>query len=108
MRSVSLLSSLIGVLLRCALAKTMAKRCAFVEHEAFAAPAAFGFRDLFEIIQDTALEMIDLGETLREQIARGLFAANAAGAEHGDFPILRRIEMTRGKLLELPKTRNLG
>src|SRR3981189_2957963 len=82
----------------------MAERDAFVEHEAFAAPAALRLGDALQIAQDAALEVIDLVEPLRQQIGAGLLAADAAGAEHRDLAVLRRIELLRGKFLELAKT----
>src|SRR5579863_6119601 len=100
MRSASVFRSVIALILSIPLAQAMAKRDALVEDEAFAAPAAVVFPDMLEIIQDAALEVIDLGKALREQIARGFFAANAAGAEHRDFPVLLRIETAGCKLLE--------
>src|ERR1700760_877455 len=98
MRSLSALRSLTAFRLRLgfrfclALAQAVAERDALVEDETLAAPAAFTLRDMFEIIQDAALEMIDLAETLREQVARCLFAADAAGAEHRDLSLFCRIE----------------
>src|ERR1700728_1305167 len=106
MRSVSALRSLIAVMLRTPFAQAVAQRDAFVEHEALAAPAAVGLCDLLEIVQDAALQVIDLGKALREQVARSLFAADAAGAEHRDFTIPRRIEMTCGEFLELAEARD--
>src|ERR1700722_23355 len=108
MRSVSVLRSFIAVMLRIPFAQTVAERDTLVEDEALAAPTAFGLRDLFEIIQDAALQMIDLGKALREQVARGLFAADAASAEHRNFTISRRIEVPCGEFLELPKARDGG
>src|SRR5215208_199337 len=103
MRSLSVFSSLIGIGFHCALSQAVAERNAVVKDKTLAAPPALQFRYAFQIAEDTALEVIDLGETARQQIAAGLFASNSAGAEHGDLPVLRRIEMTRGKILELPK-----
>src|SRR5262245_16419092 len=76
------------LLLGGAFLQTMAKRDALVEHEAFAAPSAFFGRDLLEIFQDAALEVINLGKTLREQVRARLLAADAAGAEHRDPAML--------------------
>src|ERR1700712_3212059 len=104
-RSPSVLSSLIS-LFRSALPQAVAERDAVVKHKTFAAPAAFGFRHAFEISQDAALEVIDLGKAARQQIGAGLFAADAAGAEHRDFAVPDRIEMAGGKILELPKARD--
>src|ERR1700738_4915267 len=104
----SLIASLLASLLQPPLPQSVAERDAIVEDKTFASPAALRFRHAFEIIEDTALEVIDLGETARQQIARGLFAANAAGAEHRDPPLLCRIEMAGGKILELRKTFDAG
>src|SRR5437879_1809260 len=90
------------------LPQSVAERDAVVEHEAFTPPAAFRFRHAFQIFQDSALEVVDLRKTAREQIGAGLFAANAAGAEHRNPAMSRRIEIARGKLLELPKALDAG
>src|SRR5436190_6607585 len=84
-------------------AQPVAERDAVVKHKTFAAPAALGFRHAFQVLQDSALEVVDLRKTARQQIGGGLFAADAAGAERRNFPMLRRIEMARGKFPELPK-----
>ena len=60
------------------LPQAMAEGHAFVEHKAFAAPAALLLRHAFEVAQDAALEVIDFGKPLRQQIGAGLFAADAA------------------------------
>src|ERR1700743_2545837 len=86
----------------------MAERDTLVEHETFAAPAALCLGHLFKIFKDAALEVVDVGKALREQIGTRLLAANAAGAEHRDSVMLRRIELLRDKILELPETRNAG
>src|SRR5206468_13015477 len=44
-------------------AQSMPECHALIEHEAFAAPAALRFRHLFQIFEDAALEMIDLGRS---------------------------------------------
>src|ERR1700733_9834985 len=85
------------------LLQSMAKRHAVIEHETFAAPAALRLRHAFEISENAALEMIDLLEAAREQIGAGLFAADAAGAEHRDLAMSGRIEMTCDKIPELSK-----
>src|SRR5437016_2735039 len=82
----------------------MAERDTFVEHEAFAAPAALRLGHAFQVTQDAALEVIDFVESQRQQIGAGLLAADAAGAEHRDLAMLRWIEPLRGELLELAKT----
>src|SRR6185312_2928272 len=108
MRSLSASTSLMGAIVRSSLPQAMAQRHAFVEHETFAAPAAFVFRHAFEIAQDAALEVVDLVESLRQQICAGLLAPDAAGAEHRDLPVLRRVELRRSEFLELPKTLETG
>src|SRR6202140_3601390 len=108
MRSLSAFMSLIGIPFGQALPQSMAERDAVVEHKTFAAPAALGFRHALEISEDAALEVIDLGKTARQQVGAGLLAADAAGAEHRDPLVFRRIEMARGKILELPKTPYVG
>src|SRR3954471_19754154 len=91
-------------LLQTKLLQTMAERDALVEHEAFAAPAALGLRHLFQIFENAALEVIDLGKAAREQMRARLLAANAAGAEHRDFAVFGGIELLSRKILELAKT----
>ena len=86
----------------------MTQRNPFVEYEAFATPAAIGFRHVFEIFQDTALEMIDLLESVREQVGAGLLATDTAGAEHCDLLVLLRIELARDEFLELTEALDLG
>src|SRR5258708_10517915 len=108
MRSLSVFSSFIAVMFRSALPQSVAERDAVVKAKTFAMPAALGFRHVFQIVQDSAFEMIDLGKTARQQIGAGLFAADAAGAEHRDPPMLCRIEMARRKFLKLAKTLEAG
>src|SRR5882757_6716154 len=102
MRSLSALASLMGAIIRLSLPQAVAERHALVEHKTFAAPAALFLRYAFQITENTALEVIDLGKPLRQQIGTGLFAADAAGAEHRDLLMLCGVEMLRGELLELP------
>ena len=71
----------------------MADRDALVEDEAFAGKAALLGGDGFEIFENAALEVEHLLEALAQQIGRGLFAAYAAGAEHGDLLVAGRIEV---------------
>src|ERR1700681_1438856 len=108
MRSLSVFTSVIAIMFHSALPQSVAERDAVVKHEAFAAPAALRFRHAFQIAQNSALEVIDLGKTAREQPGAGLFAADAPGAEHRDFTVLRGVEMARGKFLELPKALDAG
>src|SRR6202030_3765735 len=104
----SVFASFIGMMRHRALLQSMTQCDAFVEHKAFSAPAAFRFRHAFEISENPALEMIDLRKAAREQIGAGLFAANAAGAEHRDPPMPGRIEMTRDKIPELSEIIDAG
>src|SRR6185437_16760449 len=105
MRSPSVFASLI-VILPCPLAQAVTESDTFVKHETLAAPAALRLGDAFQIAQDAALEVIDLGKTARQQIGAGFFAADATGAEHCDARMFRGIEMARGKILELAKVRD--
>src|SRR5580704_1762881 len=108
MRSPSVLLSFIGIVFLCAFPQSVAKRDAVIEHETFAAPAAFRFRHAFQISENAALEVIDLGKTAREQVGAGLFAADAAGAEHRDLPMPGRVELALGEFPELPETSDAG
>jgi hypothetical protein len=65
----------------------------FVEDVAGALPLAGFGGDCFEVLQDAAFEVVDLGEALLEHVGRGLFAADAAGAEHGDFAVAGGVEV---------------
>src|SRR6188768_548852 len=93
---------------RSAFPQTVAERDAVVKYETFAAPAALRCRHAFKISEDAALEMIDLGKAAREQMRAGLFAADAAGAEHRDLAVLCRVEAVCGEFLELPKAPDAG
>src|SRR5436190_14363013 len=108
MRSESVFSSIIGVAFAGAFPQSVTERDALVKDKAFSAPPALHLRDTFQIAEDAALEVIHFGKTARQQVTAGLFASNSAGAEHCDFPVLRRIEMTRGKILELSKAFDPG
>src|ERR1044072_57374 len=108
MRSPSALVSLMGAIADLPFLQAVAERDAFVEHKALAAPSALFLRHAFEIAQDAALEVVDLGKAMRQQIGAGLFAANAAGAEHRDLLGLGGIEMPGGKILELSNAPDAG
>src|SRR3954451_25267492 len=69
------------------LLQTMAERDTLIEHEAFAAPATLSLRHLFQILENAALEMIDLGKAACEHMRARFLAADAAGAEHRDFAV---------------------
>jgi hypothetical protein len=76
---------------------------AIVEDKAVAFPFAFCFGDGFQIVQDAALEVVDLREAFGQHPGAGFFAANAAGTKHGHFAVLLGIEVAAdvvGKLGE--------
>src|SRR5215475_9541668 len=98
--SFSLMTRLLVRLLLRPFAQAMAERNALVEDKALAAPAAFRFRNVCQIFENTALEVIDLGKALRDEMRARLLAADAAGAEHRDPAMLARIKFVCGKLLE--------
>src|SRR5437764_9119825 len=100
MRSLKSPTSLMGAIVRLSLPQPVAQRHTFVEHKTLAAPAALLLRHAFEIPKDAALEVIDLTKSLRQQIGAGLLASDAAGAEHRDPLVLRRVEFLRGESLE--------
>src|SRR6478752_1050620 len=83
--------------------QTMAERDTLVEYEAFAAPATLSLRHLFQIFENAALEVIDLGKATCEQVRARLLAADAAGAEHRDFAVFGGIELLGRKIFELAK-----
>src|SRR3954454_12760527 len=85
MRSLKPLASVMGAFVLLPFLQAMAESDALIENKTFAAPAALMFRYTFEITQDAALEVVDFGKPLRQQIGAGLFAADAAGAEHRDL-----------------------
>jgi len=66
---------------------------AFVEDVAGALPLAGFGGDCFEVFEDAALEVVDLGKALLEHVGGGLFAADASGAEHGDFAVAGGVEV---------------
>src|SRR5689334_6065279 len=78
----------------------MAQGDALVEDEASAVPAALGLGNLLEIFQDTALEVEDLVEALRQHVGARLLASDAAGAEHGDALVPAGIELVLHEILE--------
>ena len=60
----------------------MVQRHALIEHEAF--PRQRLFRDLLQVFEDAAPQMVHRAEAILLQVAARLFAADASGAEHGD------------------------
>jgi hypothetical protein len=56
-----------------------------VEHEALAAPQALRLGDLFQIVEDAALQVEDVLDPFGLQEGGRLLAADAAGAVHGDL-----------------------
>lgn len=66
------------------LSEAVADRDPVVENEALTLPQAVRLGHGLKIFQYATLEMVDLVQTCRPDIGGGLFAAYAAGAEHGD------------------------
>ena len=60
------------------------QRHPLIKNKALPLPAALGFRHLLEVLEDAAAQVVHLPETLLLQVAAGFFAADPAGAEHGD------------------------
>ena len=65
--------------------ETMAHADPFIEDEAFAAPQAFLFRNMFEVVQYAAFKVVDFLYPFGTSERGRLFAADAAGAEHCDL-----------------------
>ena len=61
----------------------MVDRNPVIKYKALSVPQALLLRHLFEIFQNSTLEVIHLLETLLLQIRGGFLASNTAGAEHG-------------------------
>src|SRR3546814_15282512 len=57
---------------------------ALVEDEAASVPAALRLGDLFQIGEDAAFQVNDVGDALAFQVGVRFVAADAAGAEHRD------------------------
>src|SRR5688500_4903182 len=108
MRSLKSPASLMGAIVRLSLLQPVAQRHTFVEYKTFAAPTALLLRHACAIPQDAALALIDLTEPQRQQVGAGFLAPDTAGAEHRDPLVLRRVELLRGEVLELPKTLYAG
>ena len=58
---------------------------AVIKDEALALPFTLVLIDFFEVLEDAALEVIDLGEAELFDVGGGFFASYSAGAEHGYF-----------------------
>ena len=82
-------------------AQLMVDGDALIEHEALALPQRLFLGHLFQVLQDTALEVIDLIEALLLEIGRGLLAADAAGAEHRHLAVLCRVQLARDVVREI-------
>ncbi|OAG71728.1 hypothetical protein A0J51_03142 [Gluconobacter japonicus] len=65
--------------------QTMLHRDTLIEHEAFAFPEALFFRNGLQILQNTALKMINLIQPFGFHKRRGLLATDPPSAEHGNF-----------------------
>ena len=64
---------------------------AVVEDESFTLPSALFLRQLFEILQDSALEVIDFINPFTEQKVGRFFTTNATGAKHGNLFVVKPI-----------------
>ncbi len=74
-----------------------------IKHETLALPLALFHRDIFQVLQNAALEVVHLFKAFLEHEAGGFFTADASGAEHGHLLVLLRIELLThilGKLAE--------
>ena len=58
-------------------------RDTLIEDKALTLPARIFRLDIFQILQNTAVELLDVLKSSIQQKRRSLFAANASGAEHG-------------------------
>src|SRR5690606_4176413 len=67
--------------------KAMTDRHPLVEDKALALPQAVFLGHVLEILQDTALEVIDLIIAKRAHVGCRLFAADSAGTEHGNLAL---------------------
>ena len=86
----------------------MVHRNPLVEHIALAAPETLLLRNGLQVFQDAAAQVVDLLEALVLQIGRGLFAANAAGAEHGNGALLLTLELAGHVVGKLAKILRAG
>lgn len=91
-----------------ALFEAVAYGDALVEYEALAVPEGFFLGDGFEVFEDTALEVVDVFEALGEEVGGGLFAANAAGAVHGNFFVFFGVEVIFDVVGKFAEARCLG
>jgi len=66
---------------------------AAVEDVALAFPGAGCFGGLFEVFEDAALEVVDLGKAFPEEEGGDLLAADATGAKHGDLAVGGGVEV---------------
>src|SRR5690554_11699 len=73
--------------------QTMIDRNPVVKYKTFTFPQALLFWHFFQILQDAAFKVINLFKALLSKVSRGLFTTNAAGTEHGDFFMFRRVEV---------------
>ena len=76
-------------LIKTALDQAVTYGDAVVEDEAFTLPSALFLRHLFEILQDSALEVIDFINPFTEQKVGRFFTPNAAGAKHGNLFVVK-------------------
>src|SRR6056297_2364510 len=86
----------------------VAHRDPAVKDETLALPGALIFGHLFEIFQDTALEVIDLLHSLAQQVIGGFLAADAAGAEHRDPLVVKAVPVLLPPRREIAKGGGFG
>lgn len=77
---------------------------AAIKDKAGALPGACGFGHLFEVFQDTALEMVNVFDPLAEKVVGGFLTTDAAGTEHGDFLVVKAVPVFFPPRRELPET----
>ncbi len=71
-------------LLVLALSQLRRHRDTLIKNETLAVPQTIIWRYVFQITQNTAVQLIDLTETLLQQVRRSFFTADSAGTKHSD------------------------
>src|SRR5690554_2174649 len=74
-----------------------------IEYKAFALPQALLLRNLLEVLENAAFQVVNLVKTLLFQVCRRFFTTNATCAEHGHFLVLCRIQILAYVFGELPE-----
>lgn len=84
---------------------------ALIEHKALASPLALRFRNVFEVLKNSTLEVVDVLEPTLQQVGGRLLAADTAGTEHGDGGVdldVRLLRKPGWKVAESLRFRILG